>query len=95
MRATYKGRTAGGYLRTARVEEMRAGNVEVVVTVDNYDAHAILGRTDNGTPVVTFADATGPIVRLSLSARAEEKLERLTQQADHKMLHTADPNRYA
>lgn len=39
MQATYKGQTAGGILKTARIEKMQAGNWEVVVKTKDGQMH--------------------------------------------------------
>jgi hypothetical protein len=83
MQNTYKGQSAAAILKTARIEEMRAGNVEIVVTLPGEgNIIAILGTRPDGwggsvTDVLVLTDVNGMNVRLSTTKRSLARLEAL------------------
>ena len=87
MQKTYKGQTAGGWLRKAAVHKMQAGNYEIVVNLPDGDAVAMLGQRGDGyggtvTDVLVLTRAEGCIARLETSPSAYRKLVRLEQQVE-------------
>ena len=87
LQSTYKGQSAGQILKTAKIETMQAGNVEITVAVDGRSAHAHLGSRTDGWGS-TYADVLvidavyGLIARLLCGPRAVATLERLTAEAE-------------
>ena len=74
---TYKGRTAGGYIKTAKVVRNQAG-FGFVVSDLLPGAEMIL--TESGDLVINNFD--GAAVRMPTSDRAEAQLRRLIAKAD-------------
>lgn len=70
---TFKGMTSGAIVKTARVEEMEAGNSEVVVTIDGQDYLALLNDYDH----LCVRDFSGLAVVLELSGRSVKKMSDL------------------
>lgn len=91
MDKTYHGRTAGGILKTARAELMRAGNAEILVTLPNgADCCArLIERPDGWGGTVRDAllifDVCGTVATLALSNRAMKKVMELENQAAQMM----------
>lgn len=88
---TYLGQTAGGILKTARMQQMRAGNWEVVVTTrDGREHHAIQGgRNGCGETiddVLYLVDVSGTNAALLTSATAYANLRDLSKQCAARML---------
>lgn len=87
MQTTYKGRTAGGILKTAQVALTRAGTAEVFVTLpDGHQAIAVLGCRGDGfggevNDVMVLRDIDGVIARLHTSEKALAQLKALETQA--------------
>ena len=88
MQNTYKGKTAGGFLKSAQVVQMRAGNFEVVVTLPNgKEAIAMMGGRKDGwggvaEDVMVLSNADGHLVTLSTSTAAYSKLRELLNSAE-------------
>ena len=88
MQKTYKGKTAGGILASARMVKMQAGTIEVVVTLsDGQDAIVMLGERGDGyggrvADVCVLADVDGVIARLSTTAASYRRLRELERAAD-------------
>lgn len=88
-KAMYKGKSGAAILKTARVAQMRAGNYEVVVTLDGREVVANLGSRGDGwggtvSDVLVLADADGIIGKLQLSNRGASKLASLVEQTERK-----------
>lgn len=74
---TYKGKTAGGWLKAAKIEQMRSGDYVITntflpgaqISIDIYGCMFI-------------KDCTHTLARLACSARAEKDLSRLVKLAD-------------
>lgn len=87
MQATYQNRTAGGILKTAKVELTRAGLAEVFVTLpDGEEAIAMIDGRENGWGEViqgalVIRNVYGHIATLTLSDRALEKMQALESKA--------------
>jgi len=83
---TFKGKTAGGILKTAKVCEMRAGNHEVVVS-HPHECVATIGIRGNGWggsvyDVLVLTDANGVVARLEMSDKALAIMESLESECD-------------
>ena len=70
---TYKGRTAGGYLKTASVAKSQAGIAEVWIQVAGHPVPVIM--TDDGEMVIMSYSQT--VAVLEMSSRATAKFEAL------------------
>ena len=77
---TYKGKTAGGYVKSAKVTRMQAGTYEVTTPLL---PGAILVMSDDGDMVIR--DYDGIVVSLECSGKAASKLDQLTDLANDKM----------
>ena len=83
MQKSYKGRTAGGILKTAEVKKMQAGTYEIIVKApDGHDAIAMLGERKSGwggtvEDVLVLTRAEGCIARIVASDAAIRKLRAL------------------
>jgi len=77
---TYKGRTAGGFARKAKLVTCAAGNVEIV---HDELPGCIITPTVHGNIVVS--DLSGALVSIECSARAFEKFSGLARKADRMM----------
>ncbi len=75
---TWKGKTAGGWIKKCTIEQSMAGEVFVWLTVDNANYQVVL--SDDGDMVLT--DYDGIVVVLEMSDRAQKILERMELQAD-------------
>lgn len=81
IQKTYKGKTAGGFAKTAKLATMRAGNVEI--TSDDLPG-CVLMLSEDDCLVVT--DVSGWVVSLDCSASAASFFRALTDRADAQML---------
>ena len=93
MQTTYKGQTASAILKTARVEVMRAGNAEILVTLPHIKtpAIALLGTRKSGwgdtirdVLVLTEVENGQPErnIRLSTTPRSLAKLVALHDECE-------------
>jgi hypothetical protein len=78
---TYRGRTAGGWLKRARVVRCAAGNYEVATPDLPY--HVLVVTEDGEMVLDNGGRAT---ICLTMSVRAARKLRRLKQEAERLML---------
>lgn len=85
---TYCGLTSAAILRTARIEEMMAGNFEVVVTVPrNGRCQADLVIPDSGaSPVLSLSRMEGHVATLTMSSKSYETLDLLVRDAESKTM---------
>ena len=74
---TFRGKTAGGWLKTATVAQMQAGTHEVVSTAL---PGCILMSDADGDLVIT--DFSGTVARIVCSPRASRHLARLEAKAE-------------
>lgn len=81
IKKTYKGRTAGGYLKSAEVSEMQSG--DFFVTSPDLPGCIIL-MSDNGDMIVS--DFGGVVCSLRMSQKAYEKLNGLETAAANMFL---------
>ncbi len=81
MQVTIKGKTASAIIKTARIEQMRAGTWEIVVDHPHQCVAAIGERADGWggrtADVLVLTDATGIVARLEMSAKALAKMRSL------------------
>lgn len=84
MQGTYRKQTAAAILKTARVEVMRAGNAEIIVTLPGAQGNtiAVLGTRADGwggtvRDVLVLTDVDGLNVRLATNRRSLAKFEAL------------------
>ena len=83
MKKTYKGQSAGGILKTAKVVRMQAGNYEIgVKDRGGRELLAYLGEDlliGGGviTDVLVLCCSDGVVARLSMSDRAYNKMRKL------------------
>ncbi len=75
---TWKGKTAGAWLKECTVEQSKAGSVHVWLTVDCSTYQVVL--CDDGDMVIS--DYDGIVVALEMSDRARKTLARMEQLAD-------------
>ena len=86
MQKTYKGQTAGGILKTAKVVRMQAGNYEIVVKDrDGCELIAFLGEDlliGGGviSDVLVLCNFDGVVARLNMSDRAYNKMRELEKE---------------
>lgn len=74
---SYKGRSANQILGNAEVAEMRGGNVEITIS----DMPGVIAQqSDSGNLVLS--DVNGIIAVIECGARAADRLESLTQEAE-------------
>jgi hypothetical protein len=91
MQKTYCGRTAGGLLKAARVQMMRAGNAEIVITLpDGSECCARLADRPDGwggtvRDALALFDVYGTRAILSTSARALSVMVDLEARAEKMM----------
>ena len=83
---TFKGKTAGGILNTAKVCEMRAGNYEVVVSYP-HECSATIGERSNERggrvyDVLVLSDVNGVVARMEMSDKALTRMESLQDECD-------------
>jgi len=83
---TFKGKTAGGILKTAKVCEMRAGNYEVVVS-HPHECIAMIGARKDGFggsvyDVLVLSDVNGVVARMEMSDKALARMESLKDECD-------------
>ena len=88
MQNTLKGRTAGGIIKTAKIEQMRAGTWEIVVS-HPHQCIAMIGERADGwggriADVLVLADSSGLVARLSMSSSALAKMRTLESQREAK-----------
>lgn len=79
---TYKGRTAGGYLKNAEVSEMQSG--DYAVTSPDLNGCTLM-MSVNGDMIVS--DFSGIVCVLELSGRAISKLLAMEKEADMLMIN--------
>lgn len=84
---TYKGKTAGSYLKTALVAKSGAGIKEIFVPAAGRGVIAMLGQRRDGfggtvTDVLVLGNADGIVVRLSTSPRAYRRLVKLNNECN-------------
>lgn len=85
MQDTYKGKTAGGYLKTAHVAKSGAGLSEIFVPAAGPGVIAMRGDRRDGwggtkSDVLVLVGVDGPVVRLSTSPRAYNRLRELERE---------------
>lgn len=87
---TYRGRTAGGILRTAVLSQTKDGAWHVVVQPpqceDTHICEACMTESDE----MVLATINGPLACMSLSGTAARKLRRLEREADRRMLKESE-----
>ncbi len=88
MQTTIKGKTASAIIKTARVEQMRAGTWEIVVDHPHQCVANIGERADGWggriADVLVLTDASGLVARLEMSSRAVEKMRALEAECEAK-----------
>ena len=80
VRKTYKGRTAGGWMKLARIAECQAGNWEVTIDHPDFEG-TIVHLSDYGRMVFNTADQRFDFC-LEMSDRARSQLEKLLAARD-------------
>jgi len=80
LQKTYHGKTAYQYLEGARVEEMPAGNYELVSPL--WDG--ILGYNREWRTLVLTDIRQGAVVQLKLSPRAQERIDELVEERNRR-----------
>lgn len=91
MNNTYKGQTAGGILKTAKIVKIQAGNFGIIVKDrDGNEYHADLGERQSFggggvRDVLVLHNFDGVAARLTTSTKAYYKLVSLNTQASNAM----------
>jgi len=80
LQKTYHGKTAYQYLEGARVEEMPAGNYEIISPL----WEGILGYNREWRTVVLTDVGQGAVVQLELSPWAQERIDALVEERDRR-----------
>lgn len=88
MQITIKGKTASAIIKTARIEQMRAGNWEIVVD-HPHQCVASIGERHDGwggriADVLVLTDASGLVARLDMSSEALDKMRALEADCEAK-----------
>lgn len=83
---TWKGKTAGAWLKECTVEQSKAGPVYVWLTVESATYQVVLG--DDGNMVISNYDGIEAV--LEMSDRARETLARMEQLADEANYKTVE-----
>lgn len=91
MSATLNGKTAGGIVKTAKIQQMRAGNFEIVVT-HPHECIASIGERKDGwggtvADVLVLMDASGLVAKLPMSDQALKKMRALEAEIEAKHGH--------
>jgi len=83
VQKSYHGKPAYQYLEGARVEEMPAGNYELVSPL----WEGILGYNRKWRTLVLTDVGQGAVVQLELSPRAQERIDELVEERDWRYSH--------
>lgn len=78
MQKTYLGQTAGGLIKTAKVEKMNAGNWEIIVKSRDGENHQAIA----GNGVLTLMQVQGVVVQLPMSDAAHQKMQNLQEEIE-------------